>query len=127
MYLDTDIILALVKKTDWLKPHINLKALTDIKTSTFTVIEAELVIQREYGRDFIKDVLETVRNSKIKLLPLTEKVIEKSKELLSKHENLNIFDSVHAAFCIIENDTLISTDNIFPKISGLKYMDPRDL
>lgn len=126
MYLDTDIILALVKETDWLKPYVDLKLVKAPRTSTFTIVEAELVMEREYGRPFVYSVLDTVKSNKIDIIPLTQKVVEKSRDLLKANPNLNIFDSVHAAFAIIENETILSTDNIFKKILPMKCADPRD-
>src|SRR3989344_7200070 len=95
MYLDTDIILALVKETDWLKPHINLDLIKDPKTSVFAIIEAELIMDREYGREFVQTVLKTIEANQIKIIPLDEKTTKKSAELLAIYSQLNIFDSVH--------------------------------
>ena len=51
MYLDTDIILALIKKDDWLRPYVDMKKIKNPTTSVLTVIECKLVISREYGRE----------------------------------------------------------------------------
>ena len=53
MYLDTDIILAIVKPSDWLKDVVErkIKVLSDPKTSVFTLVEAEIVLNREASRE----------------------------------------------------------------------------
>ena len=53
MYLDTDIILAIVKPSDWLKDVVErkIKVLSDMKTSVFTLVEAEIVLNREASRE----------------------------------------------------------------------------
>lgn len=128
MYLDTDIILALVKKEDWLKKYVDFKKIKDPKTSVFTIIESELVLEREYSRDSSLLVLDKIKSSmKITLLPLTELLLKKSNELLGKYPSLNIFDSVHAAFSIIHKEKLLSTDTIFNEVEEVENIDPRNL
>ena len=127
MYLDTDIILGLTKKEDWLKKHINFTKIKDPKTSVFTIIEARLVLEREYSREEALDVLSAVRRKGIQLLSFDEKVLTKSQELLRKYERLNHFDAIHVAFAIENNETLLSTDHIFSSIEIVDHKDPRDL
>lgn len=129
MYLDTDIVLALIKKKDWLKQTIKIEKIKKPKTSALVIIEAELILSREYGREYVFSVLgETKRIIPgIRILPLEEKIIEKSIELMKNYQNLNIFDSMHAAFSILKNETIISTDDVFRKIKEVKCIDPREL
>ncbi|MBI4980220.1 PIN domain-containing protein [Candidatus Woesearchaeota archaeon] len=127
MYLDTDIILALVKKEDWLKEHVNFSKLRPATTSVFTVIEARIVLEREYSREEALSVLPTIRKLNIQLLPLDERVLGKSEELMQCFPRLNIFDSVHVAFALIYDDILVSTDTVFPTITNLKCKDPREI
>ncbi|MBS3081075.1 hypothetical protein J4221_06395 [Candidatus Pacearchaeota archaeon] len=61
MYLDTDIVLALIKEDDWLKDYVKLSEFKPAKTSAITIIEVRLVLLREYSR---KKALESL--SKIK-------------------------------------------------------------
>lgn len=124
-YLDTDIILALVKPKDWLK-NAKLNKIEEPVTSVFTIIEAEIVLEREFGRKLVTSVLDKIKR-KISILSLTENILEKSNELLNKYHNLNIFDSIHLAFCIINKFPIISTDNLFDTIEEIEKIDPRDL
>lgn len=127
MYLDTDIILALVKEEDWLKPHVHMLELTSAKTSVFAVIEARLVMEREYGRREALAVFSLLQKLPIKLLPFDENVLAKSQELMQQYPRLNIFDAVHVAFALLHDEVLLSTDTLFATISGLKRKDPRQL
>jgi predicted nucleic acid-binding protein len=127
MYLDTDIILALIKDEDWLKPHINLKRIKNPTTSVFAIIEAEIVLLREYGKEHVFPILNNIKSKKVKIISLDEKILKKALEMLKKYERLNIFDSVHAAYSIIKNDKIISTDNIFDEIEEIERIDPRSI
>lgn len=126
MYLDTDIILALAKKEDWLKRYVDLASLQPALTSVITIIEARLVLEREYSRKEALAVLSTISKKNITILPVDEKIIQKSQELLEQYHQLNHFDSLHAAFALVHNETLVSTDHIFKEIAGLKTKNPRE-
>ena len=126
MYLDTDIILALIKDEDWLKEHVDLKQMQPAKTSVFTVIEAELVLLREYSRNDAIAVLDKLKTLKIEILPVTEPIIKQSQKLLSQYSELNIFDSIHVACAVVNDELIVSTDTVFQNILGLKRKDPRE-
>lgn len=127
MYLDTDIILALIKEDDWLKKYVNISKLKSAKTSVITIIEARIVLEREYSRNEAIKVLSKLKKFNMQILPIDDKIIEKSQELLEKYPRLNIFDSIHVACAIINNEIIISTDTIFSSINELKSKDPRKL
>ena len=128
MYLDTDIILAIVKPTDWLKEIVERKLMQirNLKTSVFTLVEAEIVLNREESRELAISVLERVKERNIQLLPLTEEILAKAVELLRKYRKLNIFDSVHIACAICEGEDILSTDSLFDEIEEIENVDPRD-
>jgi|SRR3989344_3754998 len=125
MYLDTDIILALIKDKDWLKQYINLKKIKNLRTSVLTLVESELVLSREFGRSDIFKV-NKVNDFKIKILTLDKKIFDLSNKLLKQY-NINIFDSIHAAFCLNYKEKILSTDHIFDLVENLERIDPRNL
>jgi len=127
MYLDTDIILALIKPSDWLRPHVALNKITDPRTSVFALAEAELILEREFGRNELPDMLGKIRKLKIRIENVTEVVIEKNLEMLKKYPDLRIFDSIHAAFCYVHKEKIISTDHVYDDIKEIERIDPRNL
>lgn len=84
MYLDTDMLLALIKKDDWLKPFVNWKNISDPVISAASLTEFGLVVNGEYGKEKIESFLKQVREFKIKVVPATENDIYKSAELMKK-------------------------------------------
>ena len=126
MYLDTDIVLALIKKDDWLKPFVNLKKISNPVISAAVLIELELVINREYGKDKVEGLIKEVKNLKIKSEPISSDVIYKSAELMKKY-NMTTFDAIHASYCILNKEKILSSDTIFDSIKDIKRIDPREL
>ena len=127
MYLDTDILLSLIKKEDWIKPYVDLKKIQNPKTSVFAIIEAELVVSREYGRKDALKVMDNISKNKIKVVNFTEEILRKSIEFMEEYEKLNIFDSVHAAFSFVLKEKIISTDSVFDSLKEIEKIDPRDM
>jgi len=126
MYLDTDIILALIKKEDWLKEHVRLSHFMPAKTSVIAVIEARIVLLREYSREKALETLSKIKKLKIEIVPLNVKILEQSQILLEKYSRLGIFDSIHIATAIVYGEKLVSTDKVFYEIEELENIDPRD-
>jgi len=82
MHLDTDILLALIKKEDWLKPHIDLKKVNKPKTSVFAVIEAEIILLREYSRENVFDSVHAAYSAlKEEEIISTDNVFDDIKEI----------------------------------------------
>lgn len=125
MYLDTDIVLALIKKEDWLKEYVSPATFKGAKTSVLAVIEARLILLREYSRQEALECLGKIQALELTILPLNEKIIEKSNELMSSHEKLGIFDALHAACALVHGEELVSTDTMYREIHELKSRDPR--
>ena|SRR3989338_2709251 len=127
MYIDTDILLAFVKKDDWLKPYVSIGKIKNPRSSVFAIIEAEIVLSREYSRKDVVRMLDEISRTNIEILDFTKQVLGKSCEFLQKYERLNVFDSVHAAFSFIHNESILSTDAVFDQIIEIKRMDPREM
>lgn len=127
MYLDTDIILALIKEEDWLKEKVKKIQVQNAKTSALTIIEARLVLEREYSRIESTNALDKIKKQAIEITIVDKKVIEKSQELMQQYPNIGIFDSIHAATALILNEKMVSTDHIFHQIVELSVKDPRTI
>jgi len=126
MYLDTDIVLALTKKDDWLKPFIDVKKLSKPVISSAVLIEVELVVNREYGREKIKEFFKKIKELKIRSEAVSPAVVHKSAELMQKHD-MNTFDAIHAAYCVLHKEKIVSSDTIFDSIREIERIDPRAL
>jgi len=127
VYLDTDVILSLLKERDWLKESVEKKLREvneKLKTSAITIVECQIVLIREESRSSATDVLDRIRELRVEVLPLTEEVLQLSKELLEKYPKLNIFDSLHIAHVLHEGEKIMSTDSLFDEIEGVARMDP---
>ena len=114
-YADSDFFLALMKKTDWLKPKaiaMSQKYKGRIWTSQWTVVEL-LLVAREYGLDtqrLVGDVFQLVevRGATLDFFVTVASFIE---------DGLTVFDALHAAAC--SEDFIISSDKAFDEI-GMK-------
>lgn len=127
MYLDTDVILSQLKERDWLKESVEKKLgemNEKLKTSAITIVECQIVLLREDSRSSAIDVLDRIREFRVEVLPLTEEVLQLSKELLEKYPKLNIFDSLHLAHVLHEGEKIMSTDSLFDEIEGVARVDP---
>lgn len=118
MYADTDFLLALIKKKDWLKESAE-KILQmhygQIWTSTLTLLEILMVCHRE--KIPVYEALQTAMAMiEVRKIELDQDFCLKAAALASKTEG-TVFDMMHALAC--GNDTIISSDKIFDKL-GMK-------
>jgi predicted nucleic acid-binding protein len=127
VYLDTDCILALVKEKDWLKKSVEkrIKKEKKLYTSVLSVVESRLVLTREENIDLALSVEDKLKNLKINLLPLDERILKESNKIMGQFDFLGIFDSIHIATAKIHSEKILSTDHIFEMIPGLSVEDPR--
>jgi predicted nucleic acid-binding protein len=127
VYLDTDCILALVKDSDWLKAPVEkrLRGEKRLFTSVLTIVECRLVLLREATTEEVFRVEEIIKKWKIKLIPLDESVMKRSKKLMRQNEFLGTFDSIHIATALIHKEQILSTDHVFSLIPELDVEDPR--
>lgn len=123
MYLDTDILYALMKKDDHLKPlALSILKRNEAKyTSAVTLLELEIVVKRELGDSFSLSIVDWLRRlvPDLKVVEFTADDFQKSLYLRQTH-GLGIFDAVHAAVCLRKDGLMASSDHIFDRISGIK-------
>jgi len=71
VYLDTDIILSQIKERDWLKDIVKRKfskIKEDFKTSAITVVECQIVLLREEGRDEAIKAIERIESLELEIV-----------------------------------------------------------
>lgn len=123
IYLDADVLLALIKDKDFNKPYalLVLESKEEKSTSTITLLELEIVLKREAGNDASINFMNAIKNliNNLKIFEFNSSHFEKSLLLREKH-GLGIFDSIHAAICLTEGLKMASTDRAYNLVSGLK-------
>ncbi len=93
-------------------------------TSAITIVECQIVLIRELGRDEAVKVPEKIEELDVEILPLSKEVLEISSDLLERYPKLNIFDSIHLAHAIHERERILSTDRLFDEVEGIVRVDP---
>lgn len=127
VYLDTDVILALLKAGDWLASAVDRTRLESPVTSAATAIEVQYVMEDEWDREQLSMVHSAVVDEGIDLVPLDGDVLAAAGTLRVDYEALGIFDSIHLGTASVLEEPIISTDSLYPAITEVEHIDPRDL
>lgn len=127
MYLDTDILLAMLKPEDWLQTPVTEAEFDDPKTAVITAVEIQLVMFDTWSRSQLADVLTQIEAEDIDLLPLTPDAFQAGADLLPAYTSLNVFDAIHVGHARTLDEPLVSTDTLYPRIDEIEHLDPRDL
>lgn len=127
MYLDTDVVLAVLKVDDWLGSAVDLATIDEPKTSVSTCIEVQYAMQDEWSRDRLSTVNEALSDEGIALVPLRESHVAAGGTLQRTYDRLNLFDAIHLGTAGVLDETLVSTDTLYPSIGEITTVDPREL
>lgn len=127
VYLDTDVILALLKVEDWLKSAVDLDAIDAPVTSTATAIEVQYVMQNVWSRERLASAHAAIVEEGVDLVPLTAEDVGKGGELRKKYIQVGVFDSIHLGTAWTRDEAIVSTDTLFPSIEEVDSVDPRTL
>lgn len=138
MLIESDLIIAYIKKSDWLKPSANkifqaiqTKQLENIQISTHVIHELYYVFS-----DLAQ--LSTILSNAVKISTLdnityvdtTREIMISALELMSTYQMSSVFDAIYAATTLtnlVPDHVILSTDTAYDKIPGLKRIDPREL
>ena len=126
VYLDTDIVLALLKVDDWLTPVVNSVDFISPKTSVATAIEVQYVMENEWERTRLTKVHRAIADEGIDLVPLTTDAMDEAGKLRSAYNRVNVFDGVHLGVARTLDEPIVSTDTLYPDIEEIDHVDPRD-
>ncbi len=122
MYVDLDMIYALIKKEDMHRETaLSVLNMTEQKyISTAFLVELELVLKKEVSDEASKNVFDILQrlSYKLPIKNLDEKTMLLSTEVRKKY-NLGIFDSLHAACALLHDKRIASTDDVYDRIDGL--------
>ncbi|MDZ7850722.1 MAG: PIN domain-containing protein [Halodesulfurarchaeum sp.] len=127
MYLDTDTILARLKEDDWLSSDVDIDAIPEPITSVATAIEIQYVMESDWDRRDLATGYASIENEGVVLVALTREDIEAAGTLREKYDRVGVFDSIHLGAAYARGEPIVSTDTLFPEISEVEHVDPREL
>ena len=138
MLLESDLIIAYMKKEDWLKETATkiFKAteegrLTNIQISSEVFHELYYVFSDYAPPSTIlanEARIATMKN--ITFIDPTKETYLSALNLMETYRITSIFDAIYAATALMEkvpDHTILSTDEIYERIQGIKRKDPRKL
>lgn len=122
VYAETDFILALAKKDDWLKPgaqRLYQQHKGDIETSVVTIIEVALVAKR-HDLD-----LDAMLGSVFELAHVRGIALEEAMRAahLITHEGVGVFDAFHAVMS--RGVPIMSSEKVYERI-GVPFIPLRE-
>ncbi|MCS7097823.1 MAG: PIN domain-containing protein [Candidatus Methanomethyliaceae archaeon] len=136
--VETDILYAYIKKDDWLKPIAN-KIMTKIVRGDLGKIYASreslheiYYVSRAEGisiDEIIYRLSALITIDNLIFLETTYEIDLLALALMKQYNISSIFDAYYAATVLnkVSDRTIISTDNIFDNVPGIKRIDPREL
>jgi len=136
--IETDILYAFVKKSDWLKPvadrlmwMIKEDRFGDVAASRESIHELYYVSMEEGATldEFMTRVAALTSIGNLEFLATTVEIDLLAISIMRQYKFTSLFDAYHAATTLnqVPDHTLISTDEVFDRVPGLKRVDPRTL
>ena len=136
--IETDVLYAFVKKSDWLKPTAD-RLIWMVKEGELGKVSASrealhelYYVSREEGIDadgLLKRVAALTAIDNLVFLPTTVEVDLLALALMKQYRLASMFDAYHAATALnqVENHVIVSTDEVFDRVPGLRRVDPREV
>lgn len=133
--IELDMMIAFVNASDRLHrvsvetfKRIGDGRLRDIAIPTSAYMEYELVLRsRGYGDETIRNDVEAFKRiPNLREVPLSSSVLLEASRFRMKYA-LTYFDSLHAASALMRDGTIISVDEAYRMVKGLRVLDPRSL
>ena len=138
MMIETDMLYAHVKSDDWLKPTAK-KLMQRIARGDFGVVSTSrevlhelYYVSMEEGADlesYISRLAALTSIPNLSYLDTTSEIDILAATLMKQFKLTSIFDAYYAATALnaVSDHTIISTDEIFDNVTGIKRTDPRTL
>jgi predicted nucleic acid-binding protein len=129
--IESDILLAYMKKSDWLKPAAT-KILTGVASggipgayaSTATLQEIIFwFFNRDMHRELVQATNAMTHINNVRWIPLSPEICLAASMLIKEYE-INPLDAYHAATAISEDKTILSTEHVYDRIKGVTRIDP---
>lgn len=136
--IETDMLYAHVKSKDWLKPAAE-KLLQRIVHGEFGLVLASrealhelYYVSMEEGIDigaFVVRLVALTSIGNLRYVDTTSEIDILAATLMKQFKLSSIFDAYYAATALnaVADHTIISTDEVFDKVTGITRVDPRSL
>ncbi len=136
--IETDILYAFIKTSDWLKPVATkiMKKIINGELQTMYASRESLheiyYVSKEEGvsiDDMIRRIASLTAIPNLKFLETTSEVDLLALTLIKQYKLESIFDAYYCATALNQtpDHTIVSTDEVFSKIPGITRVDPRKL
>lgn len=138
MMIETDLLYAHIKSDDWLKPTAE-KLMQRIARGDFGLVFTSrealheiYYVSMEEGVDlesYISRLAALTSIPNLNYLHTTSEIDILAATLMKQFKLTSIFDAYFAATVLnaVPDHTIISTDEVFDKVTGIERRDPRSL
>ena len=131
--IESDLLLAYIKKSDWLKPaaekilsSVASGDIPDVYASTATLQEIIFwFFNRNMHRELVQATNAIIHIRNMRWVDLSPEICLTASMLIKEYE-INPFDAYHAATAVSEDKTILSTEHVYDRIKGIRRIDPRD-
>ncbi len=138
MMIESDVLYAFVKSDDWLKPtserlvrRIAKGELGKVQSSREVLHELYYVSMEEGTSldEYIQRVAALTAIPNLTFLATTHEIDLLALVLMRQYKLPSIFDAYYAATCLnmVDDHTIISTDETYDRIPGIRRIDPRSM
>ena len=129
--IESDLLLAIIKKEDRLKPAAE-RILEKVDSGELKGVYASTAVIQEvifwfYNRQLLKElvlavnVLSHLRN--VEWIAITPEICLTASLLIVEY-NVSPFDAYHIATALFRDKTIVSTEHIYDKIKGINRIEP---
>lgn len=138
MMIETDVLYAFVKKSDWLKPTAD-RLMWMVKEGELGEVSASrealhelYYVSREEGveiDELLTRVAALTAIDNLVFLPTTAEVDLLALALMKQYRLASIFDAYHAATALnqVKDHVIVSTDEVFDRVPGLRRVNPQEM
>jgi len=138
LMIEADMLYAHVKTDDWLKPTAE-KLMRRMVRGEFGVVFASrevlhelYYVSMEEGvplESYISRLAALTALPNLKYLDTTSEIDILAATLMKQFKLNSIFDAYYAATALnaVPDNTIVSTDEVFDKVTGIRRTDPRNL
>lgn len=129
--IESDLLLAVIKKEDHLKPTAEV-ILEKIESGQLKGVYASVATLQEiifwfYNRQLLSQLTQAVNVlshlHNVDWVPITPEICLTASLLIDEYKT-SPFDAYHAATAIPRDKTILSTEHIYDKIKGIKRIEP---